>query len=263
MNFFFVLFFLVFIPLFSQSIKTVPNTKSTVGKKESADTTKKEIPVPKDLYSVEDYGDIEKKIQTWSLEEIEAYATANNPLYLAEKQNIGMARGDLITAALYRNPVVAYQQQFIPMNIRETGTNYGPTAGTSGGGFQVFQQQIPGGAGGLQEIAPSVSWETDFGIIRNQKIKVASQGFQAQIAQFADFDRLFRLRLRQNYWLHLYITELIDFQKEFYENYNDLLELNKFRADKGDIAVLEYDRLQLERIRIEKEIGRASCRERV
>ena len=173
--------------------------------------------------NVENYGDIEKKIQTWSLEEIEAYATANNPLYLAEKQNIGMARGDLITAALYRNPVVAYQQQFIPMNIRETGTNYGPTAGTSGGGFQVFQQQVPGGAGGLQEIAPSVSWETDFGIIRNQKIKVASQGFQAQIAQFADFDRLFRLRLRQNYWLHLYITELIDFQKEFYENYNDLL----------------------------------------
>ena len=253
MNFFFLLFFLVFIPLFSQSVKSVPNTKSTVGKKESADTTKKEIPVPKDLYSVEDYGDIEKKIQTWSLEEIEAYATANNPLYLAEKQNIGMARGDLITAALYRNPVVAYQQQFIPMNIRETGTNYGPTAGTSGGGFQVFQQQVPGGAGGLQEIAPSVSWETDFGIIRNQKIKVASQGFQAKIAQFADFDRLFRLRLRQNYWLHLYITELIDFQKEFYENYNDLLELNKFRADKGDIAVLEYDRLQLERIRIEKD----------
>ena len=84
-------------------------------------------------------------------------------------------------------------------------------------------------------------------------MKVASQGFHAQIAQFADFDRLFRLRLRQNYWLHLYITELIDFQKEFYENYKDLLELNKFRADKGDIAVLEYDRLQLERIRIEKD----------
>ena len=31
------------------------------------------------------------------------------------------------------------------------------------------------------------------------------------------------------------------------------MELNKFRADKGDIAVLEYDRLQLERIRIEKD----------
>ena len=139
------------------------------------------------------------------------------------------------------------------MNIRETATNHGATIGTNGAGYQGFQQQIPGGAGGLPEIAPSVSWETDFGIIRNQKMKVASQGFHAQIAQFADFDRLFRLRLRQNYWLHLYITELIDFQKEFYENYKDLLELNKFRADKGDIAVLEYDRLQLERIRIEKD----------
>jgi hypothetical protein len=36
------------------------------------------------------------------------------------------------------------------------------------------------------------------------------------IRYFQDFDRLFRLRLRQNYWLYLYVSELINFQKEFY-----------------------------------------------
>lgn len=255
MKHFIILIFLFSFSILPQSAKTNLPTKSTpvVVTKEPGKEPKKEAPLPKDLYSAENYSNIEKKIQTWTLEEIEAYAVANNPLYLAEKQNIGMARGDLITAALYRNPVLSYQQQFIPLNITESATNYGPTLGSNGAGFQTFRQNVPGGIGGPPEIAPSVSWEYDFGIIRNQKIKVATQGFQAQIAQFADFDRLFRLRLRQNYWLHLYITELIDFQKEFYENYKDLLELNKFRADKGDIAVLEYDRLQLERIRIEKD----------
>ena len=105
----------------------------------------------------------------------------------------------------------------------------------------------------LPIFAPSISWEYDFGIIRNQKIKVAKQGVQSQIAQFADFDRIFRFRLRQNYWLHQYLTEFVFFQKEFYDNYNDLLELTKFRSEKGDISPLEYDRLQLERIRIEKD----------
>ncbi|MBK9498389.1 MAG: TolC family protein [Leptospiraceae bacterium] len=255
MKYLFILTLLLPISLISQSAKTNYPSKPNpiVSPKEISKESPKEIPVPKNIYSAENYTDIERKIQNWSLEEIESYAVSNNPLYLAEKQNIGMARGDLITASLYRNPVIAYQQQFIPLSVTETVNNSGATLGTNGAGFQAFQQHIPGGAGGHPEFAPSVSWEYDFGIIRNQKIKVATQGFQAQIAQFADFDRLFRLRLRQNYWLHLYITELIDFQKEFYENYKDLLELNKFRADKGDIAVLEYDRLQLERIRIEKD----------
>jgi cobalt-zinc-cadmium efflux system outer membrane protein len=102
-----ILIFLFSFSILPQSAKTNLPTKSTpvVVTKEPSKEPKKEAPIPKDIYSAEDYSKIEKKIQTWSLEEIEAYAVANNPLYLAEKQNIGMARGDLITAALYRNPV--------------------------------------------------------------------------------------------------------------------------------------------------------------
>lgn len=224
-------------------------------KKTAKDDSKKNAVPILDIYTAsESYSiEIEKKIQAWRLEEIESYAIANNPLYLSEKQNIGMARGDLITSALYKNPVLSYQQQFIPLNVTETFTSSGYSAGTNGVAYQNSKQNLPGGVGGPQELAPSLSWEYDFGIIRNQKMKVATQQFQGQIAQFADFDRLFRLRLRQNYWLHLYLTELINFQKEFYDNYQDLLDLNRFRAEKGDIALLEYDRLELERIRIERD----------
>ncbi|HRG48988.1 MAG TPA: hypothetical protein PLG41_22465, partial [Leptospiraceae bacterium] len=97
MKYLFILTLLLPISLFSQSAKTNYPSKSNpiANPKEIGKESPKEIPVPKNVYSAENYTDIEKKIQNWTLEEIESYAVANNPLYLAEKQNIGMARGDL------------------------------------------------------------------------------------------------------------------------------------------------------------------------
>jgi len=183
------------------------NTKLVTGDLPILEKSESGYPYYNDLYS----DDIENLLIDWSIDKIEKYATSNNPLYLAEKQNISISRGDVITAALYRNPVFNYQAQFLPIN---NNSFYNPLTGASTS------------TGGAPEFAPAVT---------------------------QDFDRLFRLRLRQNYWLYLYVTELINFQKEFYINYNDLLKLTKFRADKGDISPLEYDRLNLERIRIEKD----------
>ncbi|MBE7413216.1 MAG: TolC family protein [Leptospiraceae bacterium] len=180
--------------------------------------------------------DIESYISKWNLEELEEYSVSNNPLYLAEKQNINSARGDLITASLYRNPMLTFQEQFI-----STGNSNSPNI------FGYTQ------TGGPNETTFGFLQDLDINGITSQRTKVSRQNFQSQIAQFSDFDRLFRLRLRQNYWSYLYVTELVNFQKEFYENYNDLLELNKFRSEKGDISPLEYDRLVLERVRIEKD----------
>ncbi len=182
--------------------------------------------------------DIETNLADWSLDKIEKYATSNNPLYLAEKQNISIIRGDVISAALYRNPIFNYQAQFLPIN--GATSVYNPITGYSN-------------SGGPPEFAPAITQDFDVGGVIEQRTQVAKKAFLAQIASFQDFDRLFRLRLRQNYWLYLYVSELINFQKEFYLNYNDLLKLNKFRAEKGDISPLEYDRLILERIRIEKD----------
>ena len=182
--------------------------------------------------------DIENLLVDWSLDRIEKYAVSNNPLYLAEKQNISISRGDVITAALYRNPVFNYQAQFLPLN--GATSIYNPFTGYTN-------------SGGPPEFAPAITQDVDVAGVIEQRTQVAKKAFLAQIASFQDFDRLFRLRLRQNYWLYLYVTELINFQKDFYVNYNDLLKLNKFRSEKGDISPLEYDRLNLERIRIEKE----------
>ncbi|MDZ4725773.1 MAG: TolC family protein [Leptospira sp.] len=167
----------------------------------------------------------------WNLEELEAFAVSSNPLYLREKQNIGMARGDIITASLYYNPFVNMQQQF--MGARASA------------------------ATGMPETSIIYNQPFDMSGVIPQREKVAKQEFMATIASFNDFDRLFRLRLRQNFWTYLYVTEQINYQKEFLENYQDLLDLTKLRAEKGDISFLEYDRLTLERIQIDREYRNA------
>lgn len=159
-------------------------------------------------------------------EKIEMYATQNNPLYLREKTNINMTRGDIITASLYYNPILGIQQQFIGAS-----RNSGP---------------------GLPELYTRYEQPLDVSGVIPQRKKVAYLDFQISLSQFADFDRIFRLRLRQNFLAYVYLTQMIQIQYKFYENYNDLLDLTKYRAEKGDISYLEYDRISLERIEIER-----------
>lgn len=182
--------------------------------------------------------ELEKKINDWTIFEIEKYAIDNNPLYLSEKKNVSMARGDVITAALYRNPVFTYQQQFIGSSSSSIGNPL------------VVSKADPGGG---VEYSPMLSQDLDMNGTIAQKIKVSKQALNVELANFEDFDRLFRLRLRQNYWHYLFLSELAENQREFYENFEELLRLTKFRAEKGDISELEYDRLSLEKVRIEKE----------
>lgn len=170
---------------------------------------------------------LEAKISKMSVEEIEDYATRNNPLYLQEKTNVGKARGDIITASLYYNPTLGIQQQFIG-----AGRNSGP---------------------GLPELYVTYQQPLDVSGVIPQKKKVAYQDFQYSLSQFSDFDRIFRLRLRQNYWSFLYLTEMMRYQEDFLENYKDLLDLTKFRAEKGDISWLEYERIELEKIQLDRE----------
>ncbi len=171
------------------------------------------------------------KKEKWNLEELEEFAVSSNPLYLREKQSIGIARGDIITASLYYNPIFNMQQQF--MGARNSSQT------------------------GLPETSVIYNQPIDLSGTIAQRGKVAKQEFLASIASFKDFDRLFRLRLRQNFWTYLYVTEQISYQKEFLENYQDLLDLTKLRAEKGDISFLEYDRLELERIQIDREYRNA------
>lgn len=166
------------------------------------------------------------KVIDWDVDRLTEYAIANNPLYLSEKQNMGIERGRVITASLYRNPVLQFQQQFI--------------GGT------------PNSQGGSPETAPGMYQELDVYGVVPLRTRVAKKGFEASIQDFWNFDRIFRMRLRQNYWAFVFLTLLVDTNKEFYENYSDLLELTKFRVQKGDISPLEFERLELERIQVEK-----------
>lgn len=162
-----------------------------------------------------------------TMESLEKQAVQNNPLYLKEKKNIGAARGDVITASLYYNPTIGIHQQFIG-----AGRNSGP---------------------GLPEMYATYEQPLDVSGVISQRKKVAIQDFQQSIADFSEFDRIFRLRIRQNYLAHVYLTKVMKTQEKFLKSYQELLQLSKFRAEKGDISYLEYERIELAQLEIERE----------
>lgn len=173
-----------------------------------------------------EHTEVQTRLIDWDIDRLTEYAVSNNPLYLSEKQNVGISRGAVITASLYRNPIFQFQQQFIGGN--------------------------PNTQGGSPETAPALYQDLDVYGVVPLRTRVAKKSFEASIADFRNFDRMFRMRLRQNYWAFVFLTLLVDTNKEFYENYSDLLELTKFRVQKGDISPLEYERLELERIQVER-----------
>ncbi len=168
----------------------------------------------------------EYEVLTKGMQDLETLAVENNPLYLREKQNIGIARGNLITASLYFNPTIGLQQQFIGAS-QNSGV-------------------------GLPELYATYSQPLDISGVIPQRKKVAIQDFQISISLFSEFDRIFRLRLRQNFLAYIYLSEVLKAQEGFLAGYRELLELTKFRAEKGDISYLEYDRIELERLEIER-----------
>jgi hypothetical protein len=115
---------ILLILFFFQGLLGETDKKNLVPKKSSI-PLELEIEEAFNPYQIDKSDDIEDKLKTWTLRQIEDYATKNNPLYLAEKKNIGIARGDVITASLYRNPVISYQNQFIPLGGGNS-TNYLP-----------------------------------------------------------------------------------------------------------------------------------------
>ncbi|PJZ69703.1 channel protein TolC [Leptospira perolatii] len=209
-------------------------TNSNLTKSEAKSLSASQIGPPEPLVKDPESG---PRLIDWDLEYLTEYAVSNNPLYLAEKQNMGIERGKVITASLYRNPVFQFQQQFI-------------------GGNRDLQ-------GGSPENAPALYQDLDVYGVVPLRSKVAKKSFEASLSDFKNFDRQFRLRLRQNYWAYVFLTLLVDNNKEFYENYSDLLELTKFRVQKGDISPLEFERLELERIQVEKFYRDAMVRRQV
>ena len=69
-----------------------------------------EIPRYEELEAIESLQS-QAKVESMSLAELEEYATNNNPLYLAAKKDLGIARSGVLSAAIRHNPILYFEQQ--------------------------------------------------------------------------------------------------------------------------------------------------------
>ena len=176
----------------------------------------------------------EPDLANLDLKELVSFAKEHNPLYLAAAQEISIAKGDLITAGLWNNPTLTYQQAFI--------------------GGQANSEA------GSTEYAPGITWELDFSGKRGLREKAAEKNLLAERLSFANYDRLFVRQLKQTYHEFLFFKELVSFKREFFSQYEALMKASEIRSKTGDISGMEYNRLELERISYEADFRSTQLR---
>ena len=171
---------------------------------------------------------------TW--EQVRTRFESSNPTLLADQLNIDESRAQEITADLRPNP---------NFNLTVDGTQIAPNEGT----WHPF-------AGTFE--SPGIS----FLIERRRKrpLRFESAKKTTQITEFnhADLERSLLFNLRSAFVSTLQAKAVVQLAKENLAYYDHVLEISKDRFDAGDIAQIDFDRLQLQRVQYESDLQTAA-----
>ncbi len=167
---------------------------------------------------------------TWS--ETEAIFRAHNPELLAGKVTIDESRADEITAFLRPNPDFnAFVDQLTPYS----GTR----------GFRPIWQAYPSaGLDYLHERAHK----------RELRLQSAQRATALAISSQADLERNLLFDLRDAFDRVLLSKAIYGIAKEDLEYYDKEIALNKERYNAGDIARVDFERIELQRAQFESDL---------
>ncbi len=174
-----------------------------------------------------------QQVYTW--EQIKARFEADNPTLKADQANVEEMRAQEITADLRPNP------QF---GLTVDGTQIAPDHG-------VWQPL----AGTF--IVPSISYLHERDHKRELRLKSAQEGTQIAETQHEDLDRNMLFGLRTAFVDTLEAKAVVELAKADLEYYDKIIDIarNRFRA--GDMAQVDLDRIELQRVQYESEIQSA------
>lgn len=166
---------------------------------------------------------------TW--EQVRSSFEAGNPTLLADQLNVSESRAEEITAYLRPNP---------DFNLTVDGTQIAPNNGT----WQPFA--------GTFEV-PGISYLHERRHKRELRLESAKKG--TLIAEFshADLERTLLFNLRTAFVSTLQAKAILQLAKDNLAYYDHLLQISKDRLDAGDIAPIDYDRLELQRVQYESD----------
>lgn len=170
---------------------------------------------------------------TW--QKVRARFEANNPTLLADQLNVDESKAEEITAYLRPNP---------NFSLTADGTQIAPDHGQ----WKPFA--------GTFEV-PSLSYLHERRHKRELRLESAKKG--TSIAEFnhSDLDRTMLFNLRSAFVSTLQAKAVLELATEDLAYWDHVLEISRIRFHAGDIAQVDLDRLELQRIQYESEVQTA------
>jgi cobalt-zinc-cadmium efflux system outer membrane protein len=170
---------------------------------------------------------------TWP--QVRARFEANNPTLLADQLNVQESKAEEITADLRPNP---------DFTLTADGTQIAPNRGI----WEPF-------AGTFE--SPAISYLHERRHKRELRLESAKKG--TIIAEFnhADLDRTLLFTLRTAFVSTLQAKAVLQLAKDNLAYYDHVLQISKDRFDAGDIAQIDLDRLELQRVQYESDLQTA------
>jgi outer membrane protein, heavy metal efflux system len=170
---------------------------------------------------------------TW--DEIRTRFIAGNPALKADADNVDEMKAEEITAYLRPNPQIG---------LLAYGTQIAPHSGI----WTPFK-------GTYEE--PSISYLHERDHKRELRLESAREGTQITQSQHEDLLINMVFTLRSQFVATLQAKFILDLAKADLEYYDHIIEISSDRLKAGDIAQIDFDRIELQRVQYESEIETA------
>ena len=173
--------------------------------------------------------------QVWTWDSVKDRFQLNNPTLLAGKLNIDELKADEITAHLRPNP---------DFTLSADGTQISPSHGV----WQPFAGTF---------VSPGVSYLFERRNKRGLRFEAAKQGTDIGIAQQSDSERNLLFNLRSAFVGVLQAKSVLKLAQDNLNYYDKILKISRDRFQAGDIARIDLDRLELQRLQYESDLQTA------
>ena len=173
--------------------------------------------------------------EPWTWQKVRERFEANNPTLLADKLTIDESRAQEITAFLRPNPT---------FTLSADGTQIAPHKG--------FWRPL---AGTFE--SPSISYLHEREHKRELRLESAKNGTLIAESSHADLERTMLFTLRGAFVSTLQGKTVFQLAKDNLAYYDQVLDISRNRFQAGDIAQIDLDRLELQRVQYESDLQAA------
>ena len=173
--------------------------------------------------------------QVWTWDNVKDKFELSNPTLLADKLSIDEAKAQEITAFLRPNP---------DLTLTADGTQIAPDKGT----WRPF-------AGTFE--SPSISYLHERRHKRELRRESAKKATLIAESTHADLERTLLFSLRTAFVSALQAKAVLQLAKDNLDYYDKVLKISRDRFSAGDIAQIDLDRLELQRVQYESDLQAA------